>query len=150
MRLVFAFRHFLLPPPVGALEEKTKPSRPRGEGLRGEREAVRVGRGCLVGLPARERAFLLGRKAEPRPAAGAVPHQGRYPLWEGWKGPFPTSVGTRSRRVGRGIFPETRQLLLLLPHLLFFLGNLPSFGPGVYISRPLAQAFTIQAPNGRH
>lgn len=32
----------------------------------------------------------------------------------------------------------------------FFLGNLPSRDPEVYMSHPIANALTIQAPNGSH
>lgn len=97
-----------LPPssPSGG-KRKQKPS---GAGERwlsgGEREAGRVGRGCLVGLPALGTCLLAGKESRAQASLRGVLHQGQYPLRKDLKGPFSTRVGTHSGRVGRGLFPS--------------------------------------------
>lgn len=80
---------FLLPPPVGVPEEKTKPSEPMGEALSGEGEIVDVGRGCLVGLPSPGTYFLTGRESRAWASFWVRSPQGRYLLREDQKGHLP-------------------------------------------------------------
>lgn len=89
----------------------------------------------------------LRGEAELRPAWGRASRESACrsllclcPPWS--RGVIGSLTLCRLQEDLRGIFLGTKQLLLLSPRFsVFFLGNLPSFGPRDYISHPSSKSF---------